>query len=1076
MVIYPLTIDKSEDMSAPVSKFNTEQVSADSICKLAEALSPIIAIRVAVSFSHESLPGLFHQPALTAMLRTLMDGQLADEPLLWVQATETGRAHYNKGEDYRFNIYAARPAHALLMRVIERLPAMHRHLRSEQRVPFGANLRFHGLFHPLSDAALRPTLPVTLFDLPQLLAEQQRFANEDSLRVRLLSPLRVLRDKAERGNARGEARYVHDGDQLAALLFRRLHDSLLAIAKPLQVWMPRQQHEPQADAYDLFHVDWNYRDAGRQEKTMAGMLGWLQFAREQISDAQLLALLLAQRLGMGQRRSFGWGALRVETLQGEGVVAPIQAASNMLQRTAAHDNLRAALRASTASADTPERWRKLPRQHLPATAVEWLQQVHTQLLATDYEPPPLIGRVLMPPNARLRPLAMPPWHDRCVQRAVARVLTDELETIFSPTSFGYRRGRSRQQLRDQLGALYRQGYRHYFETDISGFFDHVSHARIDTRLHGLLGDDPVITLILRWLAAPVQYRDTLLPRARGLPQGSPLSPVLANMLLEDLDADCQAHQLKLLRYADDFIVLCRDEAQAQAAWQRAENSVDELGLCLKSAKTGVGRLDADGSLRFLGYHFIGDMAIECTRKQAAAESRVVIPPQSWLAEIVAQHPELRTQLQTEWAQRHGRTPAARQPITAASRSQLAGEQNKAWNTETADTPQTTQQQDTDHPISAKNTARRSLLAGEHNIADYSETAHTHTTSHQQSNNANASMIECQFGEGSLLCITEPALLAQKQGQLHVLTDQEGGRSYPWNELEAVLIFGLARITSGAVAAALDHGVNLHFLGGNEGYRGRLTTDHYQLDELDLALRQRHCFSEQAIALQLAQQLVVARLGNQKEVLRQRTRRDPAGQAAISSIEQLMRKAAAADSIASLYGYEGNAARLYFATLATTLPDWVAFTSRNRRPPRDPFNALLSLGFTIMYARSIGLIQAMGLHPRIGFYHRPHGRHAVLASDLMEPFRHLVERTACTVINRGELKAQDFTTTEQQGCRLSRNALKRYLQRLAESMTRPMSTLDGGNGNFYLLMQQQIRSLDRLRRGEQAAQPWFFRTR
>jgi len=1061
-------------MAVTFSRMGDASVSGlfnGSLLSLTTEISPIIGIRIALRFGCATAPGLFHQPALTAMLRTLMQGELTNEPLLWVQATEGGRAFYERGEAYRFNVFAARPAHALLMRLIERLPKLQRHLPDDKKVPFGANLTFAGFHHPVDDSPLRPGRPVAVFDGNHLQAEYERFCTARRLRVRLLSPLRVLRDKAERGDARGDARYVHDARHLQSLLFRRVRDTLLAVAKRVDVSFPRLENEPEACALDVFHVDWDYRDSKGRAQNMAGMLGWLEYDQNALQPQDLLALLLAQRLGIGQRRTFGWGALRVETTEGQGVVPPRRAQRDLLLRAAAHENLREAFRDSAASGDTPRQWQRLPKRSLPQDALAWLHELHEPLSNGDYSPPPSVGRVLMQADGKLRPLAVPPWGDRLVQRAVARVLTAELETIFNPTSFGYRRGHSRHQIRDRIGSLYRAGYKYCFEADISGFFDHVSHHRIETRLIGLLGDDPAIAPIMRWLALPVEFKGHKIQRACGLPQGSPLSPTLANMLLEDLDADCQAHGLQLLRYADDFVVLCRSEQEAQQAWQRAEITVDELGLRLKPAKTGIQRLGDGNMMEFLGFRFIGDLSIQRTKPAAKPSTTIQIPPTSWLADLIAQHPTVADELQQEWNKRY--TPGRPSKLNPTRRSLPAGEP-------------------TEPPLS-----RKSLLAGEPTDARIHEPTNSRTSTllqsqEQQKSNpdrrsllageqaletlATSGIPTAHFGEGSLLCITEPALLAQRQGQLLVLTDSEGGQQYPWSELGSVLVFGVARLTSGVVAGALAHGVPIHFLGGTDGYLGRLVADHFHVDDLDAALLQRERFSDQALRLALSRRLVEARLHNQREVLRQRLRDHADRDQYLKSIGDLIGKLDGAERVETLNGLEGNAARLYFQAIGATLPEWAGFETRNRRPPRDPFNALLSLGFTIMYSRTIGMIHACGFHPRIGFYHKPHGRHAVLSSDLMEPFRHLVERTACTVLIRGELKADDFSMDPDRGCRLGRSALKRYLQRLAEAFARPMSPLDGDKGNYYQLMQRQLTSLDRLRRGEEPFTPWFFRTK
>ncbi len=145
----------------------------------------------------------------------------------------------------------------------------------------------------------------------------------------------------------------------------------------------------------------------------------------------------------------------------------------------------------------------------------------------------------------------------------------------------------------------------------------------------------------------------------------------------------------------------------------------------------------------------------------------------------------------------------------------------------------------------------------------------------------------------------------------------------------------------------------------------------------------------------------------------------------------------------LNGIEGKAAQAFFQGLAAVLPTEYAFGGRKRRPPPDPFNAMLSLGYTLLYQRTDSILRAAGLLPDIGIYHQTHGRHSALASDLMECFRHLVERQALSMLNRGELKPGDFDAEGAHGCRIQRDALGRYLGALSARFLDPLE--DAGTG-------------------------------
>lgn len=163
--------------------------------------------------------------------------------------------------------------------------------------------------------------------------------------------------------------------------------------------------------------------------------------------------------------------------------------------------------------------------------------------------------------------------------------------------------------------------------------------------------------------------------------------------------------------------------------------------------------------------------------------------------------------------------------------------------------------------------------------------------------------------------------------------------------------------------------------------------------------------------------------------------------ALQGLRQCREQVASTATLTALNGVEGLAARHYYAGLALQLPSEFGFEGRNRQPPRDPFNALLSLGYTVLYAHADTVIRTAGLLPWIGFYYQPRGRHAALASDLMEPFRHVVERRALALLNRGQLKRTDFTVNED-GCRLTRTALRRFLTTLGEHFSQPLSERAG----------------------------------
>tara|TARA_B100000768_G_scaffold40822_1_gene39683 strand:+ start:149 stop:754 length:606 start_codon:yes stop_codon:yes gene_type:complete len=141
-------------------------------------------------------------------------------------------------------------------------------------------------------------------------------------------------------------------------------------------------------------------------------------------------------------------------------------------------------------------------------------------------------------------------------------------------------------------------------------------------------------------------------------------------------------------------------------------------------------------------------------------------------------------------------------------------------------------------------------------------------------------------------------------------------------------------------------------------------------------------------------------------------------------------------------------RLFMGTIMLQLiipPQW-QFTGRNRRPPTDPVNAMLSLGYTLLHSHTDSMLRIAGLMPWSGFYHQTHGSHAALALDLMEPFRHLVERTVLTVIKCKQLSTDDFSQHETQGVQMSQEAQKIYLTQLEKRFLTPVKVKGQSTGH------------------------------
>lgn len=621
-----------------------------------------------------------------------------------------------------------------------------------------------------------------------------------------------------------------------------------------------------------------------------------------------------------------------------------------------------------------------------------------------------------PPKTEWRGLGVPTVRDRIVQQALLNLLHPLLEPQFEDCSFAYRPGRSYKAAVRQIDHWRQQGYDWVLDADVVKYFDRIQHPRLLAELQERVPDPAIGTLVERWIGSGVSTATGLILPNQGIPQGSVISPILANVYLDDFDEAIEDAGLKLVRYADDFVVLAKSKTRIESAQALVDQLLRSMGLELHPDKTQITNFQQ--GFHFLGHTFVRSLILQDPGKGKKQRQRQEKATQTHNQSPLLQYtdrPAQTTQMQQAFLEaiRETEKPVP-PPLYVVMGYKVRDEKpvqmaSKEWSWKNGMSTLYLVKQGT---MLRKDHGRFVIEGG-------------------------------RFEAGAEPL--EPEALGKQKGAVPKGSSRKSEPivEIPIQEVGRILVMGRVQLSTSAIEVCLSQQIPVIFMSQTGEYKGHLWSSEFcDLPSEAAQFGRRH---DRSFQQAMAQSLLHGKLTNSRHLLlRLNRKRKIEGLAAkIHRIDQHIKALAQTDDLEVLRGHEGAAARLYFTALGQLITNpGFSLTGRNRRPPKDPVNSLLSFGYTLLFNNVLSLILAEGLNPYLGNLHRSDRKEPHLGFDLMEEWRSpIVDSLVITLVNKKILRPTDFTFPNAEGGIYLNDAarrvfLKHFEDRISEEITYP----------------------------------------
>lgn len=610
-----------------------------------------------------------------------------------------------------------------------------------------------------------------------------------------------------------------------------------------------------------------------------------------------------------------------------------------------------------------------------------LHTLMTEVEAGEYVPQPLRCVALPKASGGTRELAIPSVRDRVLQTAVVRVLQPHINPQLSAASFAYRPTRSVPLAVATVEYWRDRQYRWVFESDVSQFFDRIPHAALLQRLSRWVKDDALYSLLARWIVSVVLWREPPVLLERGIPQGAPLSPLLANLYLHDFDLGLASAGIRHVRFADDFVLLCRSRQQAEEAGALAAQLLKPLGLELKPAKTRI--VHFDEGFVFLGVRFVCNQ-LSASDPTAAAH---LLPHEHHRDAVTAQ-------LDQGLAARDG---DERQDVLSSFCVDIADESES----EPASEP------------------------GVELDAEYDEQSPIARTLYVAT-------------PGAWLQLRGERVVVTGTGNSDHPT-RHPLANVPAAKVDQIVVMGNSMLSSALLRECAKQGVAVHCLDHRGEHAASVEPDPRR--NAGLWRAQVRAMGDGELQRALAGAFVLGKLRNQRVVLQRWGRKAAAGPLVEAALQANAHACSAVDrrvDVDVARGHEGQAARAYFAAMGEVLgPAW-AFGKRTRQPAHDPANALLSFGYALLLRLVQLHLVRRQLSPHLGHLHQQRLGYPALACDLMEEFRPvLVDALVVDMALNARWQGSDWRCGEDGAVWIGPDKRREFIVRWETALARPI---------------------------------------